>query len=333
VSDTHRATIAEVARAAGVSTATVARALQDSPKVVPATRQRVQEAARRLGYSPNPLARDLRQGSRIRAVGLVTSGFTNTFQASVAAGAEPELRRAGLELLIGSTDDDITREPELARTMVDRRVSALLMMPDGDERAYLHREQVFGTPVVLVGRPANGLDVDVVMTEDDKAVEEATEQLVALGHQRIAALAGRAGSFRASQRVAGFRAAATRHDLPLDLVVTDLTTAEDARAAMERMMGTSEPPTAVLALNLGISTGILLDRIANHRSLAFIALDETELAAGLGISAIVRDPRELGRQAARLAINRIEKPDDTPRTVTVPYTIVKRGSGELPPDR
>jgi LacI family transcriptional regulator len=119
--------------------------------------------------------------------------------------------------------------------------------------------------------------------------------------------------------------------MPSHLVVTDLFTASDARAAMEKLMRLPEPPTAVLALNLGISTGVLLDRIANQRDLALIALDETELSAGLGISAIVRDPRELGRQAARLAIERIERPDEPPRTVVVPYTLAKRGSGELAP--
>lgn len=328
----QRATVSEVARAAGVSTATVTRALQNSPAVVEETRDRVKEAARRLGYSPNPMARDLRQGNRVRAVGLVTSGFTNIFQASVAAGAEPVLRAAGYELLIGSTDDDIDREPELARAMIDRRVSALLMMPDGNERGYLQPQNTFGVPVVLVGRPAHGLDVDVVMTDDDRAVEEATEQLLALGHRRIAALAGRSDSFRAAQRLGGFhiaiaRRGATQHP---ELVKTGLITAEDARSAMEQMMGTPEPPTAALALNLGISTGVLLDRIANRRDLAFIALDETELSAGLGISAIVREPRELGRQAARLAINRIDRPHEPTQVVAIPYSLVRRGSGELP---
>lgn len=329
----RRITVSDVARAAGVSTATVTRALQDSPLVVPATRERVIETARRLGYSPNPMARDLRHGNRVQAVGLVTAGFTNVFQAWVAAGAETELLRAGLQLVTGSTHDDPAREPDLARAMIDRRVSALLMMPDGNERGYLRAEHTFGTPVVLVGRPANGLDIDVVTTEDGRAVEEATDQLLSLGHRRIAALAGRADSFRAVQRLAGFRAALARHGVAEhpDLVVTDLMSPADARDAVARMMKTQTPPTAVLALNLGISIGVLLDRIANHRELAFIALDENELSAGLGISAITRDPQELGRQAALLAIERIAKPNGPPRTITLPSTLVKRGSGELRP--
>nr|WSY48840.1 LacI family transcriptional regulator [Streptomyces sp. NBC_00886] len=323
-----------MAREAGVSTATVTRTLQNPDVVKPATRERVMEAVRQLGYSPNPMARNLRHRSPSGVIGLVTAGFTNIFQAWVAAGAEAELRRAGLQLLIGSTDDDPAREPELAKIMIDRRVSALLMMPDGDDRDFLRPAYTYGTPVVLVGRPANGLDVDVVMTRDDRAVDEATDQFLNLGHRRIAALAGRADSFRAAQRLAGYRAAIARHGMPEqpELIVTDLTSPQEVSAAITRMMEMPEPPTAVLALNLGISSGVLLDRIVNHRNnIAFVALDENDLSAGLGISAITRDPVELGRQAALLAIERIANPTARPRTVTLPSLLVQRGSGELPP--
>jgi len=328
-----RVTVSDVARAAGVSTATVTRALQESPLVVPATRQRVVEVARRLGYTPDHTARDLRRGHRTAAVGLITAGFTNVFQAGVAAGAERELRRAGLQLLIGSTDDDVAREPDLARTMVDRRVSALIMMPDGHDRDFLRADLTFGTPVVLAGRPAGGLAADVVMTSDDTGVQEATSQLLALGHRRIAALAGRADSFRAAQRLGGYRAALTEHgvdEIP-ELVVTGLTSSDQARAAAARLLDGTAPPTAVLGLNLGIATGLLLDRIAHRRANALIILDETELSAGLGISAISRDPQEVGRAAAALAVERIAHPDAPARTVTLPSTLVNRGSGELPP--
>jgi LacI family transcriptional regulator len=330
--DHQRVTLREVAKEAGVSTATVTRVLQNSPRVVPETRTRVMDAVKRLGYTPNPMARELRHGRPAGAVGLVTAGFTNLFQAGVAAGAERELRGAGLQLLIGSTEDDPAREPELARAMVDRRVSALMMMPDGDERGFLAAEHLFGTPVVLVGRPANGLAADVVMTDDDRAVEEAVAGLVDLGHTRIAVLAGRPDSFRAQQRLAGFHAGLARRGVTADagLVVAGLTSSGQARAAMAGLAALPAPPTAVLALNLGISTGVLLDRIAQQRRYAFIALDEHDLSIGLGVSAIVRDPQEIGRHAARLAIERISDPARPPRTVTLPSTVVRRGTGEIP---
>ncbi|MCY1674944.1 hypothetical protein OVA06_09520 [Pseudarthrobacter sp. SL88] len=87
-------------------------------------------------------------------------------------------------------------------------------------------------------------------------------------------------------------------------------------------------PSAALALNLGISTGVLLARIDNQRKLAYIAFDETELSAGMHISAVVRDPEEVGRQAALLA--RVTEPNDPARTVTLPSRLIKRGSGEIP---
>lgn len=326
----QRVTLRDVARAAGVSTATVTRSLQNSPRVEPATRQRVLEQVRRLGYSPNPIAQDLRYGRREAAVGLVTADFTNLFQAGVASGAERELRRAGFQLIIGSTDDTPEREPDLARLMIDRRVSALLMMPDGGHRDFLAPEHTYGTPVVLVGRPAAGLAADVVMTDDDRAVQEATEYLMDLGHRRIAALAGRLDNFRSVQRLDGYRAALAGRRLAEDprLVVGDLTTAEQARDAVVRLLRAPAPPTAVLGLNLGISTGILIERLSGHHSFAFIGLDENDLTRGLGVSAVVRDPQEVGRQAARLAIDRIAEPERPPRTVTVPSTLVHRSTDE-----
>lgn len=160
----------------------------------------------------------------------------------------------------------------------------------------------------------------------------AAQGLVDLGHTRIAALAGRPHSFRARQRLAGFHAGLAERNAAPDpsLVVADLTTSAEARAVIERLMALDSPPTAVLALNLGISTGVLLDRIVNDRRYAFIALDEHDLSVGFGVSAVVRDPQEVGRQAARLAVERIGDPPRAPRTVTLRSVVVRRGTGEIP---
>lgn len=328
----QRVTVKDVARLAGVSTATVSRTFQEPERVIPETRRRVMDAVEALGYSPNPMARELRHGGKTAAVGLVIASFTNAFQTGVAAGAERELSRAGLQLVIGTTDMDPSREPKLAKAMVDRRVSVLMMMPDGDRRDFLAADRLFETPVVLVGRPADGLDADVVLTEDDRGVEEATGALIDLGHARIAALVGEMSSFRASQRLSGFRAAMERRGILVDpdLVITELRTSDAAAAAAARVFELADPPTAVLALNMGITTGALLDRLAHARRSAFIGLDESELTAGLGVSAVVRDPEELGRQAALLAISRMQDPGRPLQSVMLPSRLVRRGSGEIP---
>ncbi|MGD6741858.1 LacI family DNA-binding transcriptional regulator [Streptomyces sp. BH106] len=331
----RRVTLREVARAAGVSTATVTRTLQHSPRVEEATRDRVMAAVKELGYTPNPMAQGLRDGRRDGAVGLVTSGFTNVFQAGVAAGAERELRRAGLQMIIASTDEDPAREPEVVRALIDRRVSALLVMPDSDARDHLTPDHTFGTPVVMVGRQTGELSADLVTTDDDAAVQEATERLIGLGHRRIAALAGRSATFPARRRLDGFRRGLTGSGAVEEdpkLVVSELATSEQARTALRAMLRLPHPPTAILALNLGISTGVLLERLAGAAPFAFIGFDETEVSAGLGISAIVRDPQDVGRQAARLAVSRLAEPGLAPRVLTLPSRLVARGSGEIPAD-
>ncbi|MFF4258718.1 substrate-binding domain-containing protein [Streptomyces sp. NPDC001663] len=157
--------------------------------------------------------------------------------------------------------------------------------------------------------------------------------LLQRGHRRIAALAGRLDSFRATQRLSGYRSALAQAGVEEDprLVVGDLTTPEQARDAVIRLLHQPAPPTAVLALNLGISTGVLVERLAGHHAFAFVGLDETDLTKGLGVSAVVRDPQEVGRQAARLALDRIADADAPPRLVTVPSRLVMRGSGEVGP--
>ncbi|MEU1805686.1 substrate-binding domain-containing protein [Streptomyces sp. NPDC019937] len=209
-----------------------------------------------------------------------------------------------------------------------RRVSALLMMPDGDHRDFLAAEHTHGTAIVLVGRPAAGLTADVVKTDDDHAVQQATQHLIGLGHHRIAALTGRLDSFRATQRLSGYRSALAQAGVGEEpgLVVGDLAPPQQARDAVAHLLELpSPPPTAVLALNLGISTGVLIERLAGRHAFAFIGLDETDVSKGLGVSAVVRDPQEVGRQAARLATDRTATPDRPPRTVTVPSSYVRRG--------
>ncbi|MFF5140419.1 substrate-binding domain-containing protein [Streptomyces sp. NPDC013157] len=169
--------------------------------------------------------------------------------------------------------------------------------------------------------------------DDDRAVQQATEHLLRLGHRRIAALAGRLGSFRSAQRLNGCRNALAQAGIEEDplLVVGDLATPERARDAVIRLLHQLAPPTAVLAQNLGISTGVLAERLAGRHAFAFIGLDETDLTKGLGVSAVVRDPQEVGRQAARLALDRITDAATPPRLVTVPSRLVMRGGGEVGP--
>src|SRR5471032_3110874 len=118
----NRATLHDVARLSGVSTATVARVLADSSLVKPETRARVASALKELNFRKNEMARDLKRGTASSAVGLVVNGFDNPFYAQVATGAERALRHAGYHLVLGATDEDPRLEQSVASAMLERRV-------------------------------------------------------------------------------------------------------------------------------------------------------------------------------------------------------------------
>ena len=143
----------DVAARAGVSHITVSRVLTDYPSIRPETRERVTRAAASLHFSPNRLARELRKGARTAAVGLVIGALDNPFYSQVASGVERTLRGGDLELLLASTDDDDEREAAVVRTMLERRVSALLVVPASRDHSYLEGERRLGTPIVVIDRP------------------------------------------------------------------------------------------------------------------------------------------------------------------------------------
>src|SRR4051794_16745715 len=125
----QRPTLKDVAREAGVSIKTVSRALYDEPRISPETRARVLDVVETLGFRPNTLARHMRAGGRDRTVALVIPDMANPFFGSVAAGVESVIRHHGLTLIVGSSDEDPSREQSLVTTFLDRQAAVLLVVP------------------------------------------------------------------------------------------------------------------------------------------------------------------------------------------------------------
>lgn len=322
----NRATLHDVARLSGVSTATVARVLADSPLVKPETKTKVRNAVKQLHFRTNEMARDLKRGRPSSAVGLVVNGFDNHYYARVAIGAERTLRNAGFYLVLSATDDDPAQEPTVASAMLQRQISALMIISSTKDHQYLARELSFGTPVIFVGRPPTNLEADCVLVDDRAGVRSATAALLAAGHRRIGAISGLGNTYPSHERLAGYVEAhfqAGVQPLP-ELSMGDCLTPQAAALAAESMLNASNPPTALLGLNHGVSVGILNTILRRGARTAFVGLDDFEMADVLGISVIDRCPEELGRQAALAAIKRIQHPDIAIETVTLAPKLVVR---------
>src|SRR4051794_32352400 len=200
-----RAGIVDVARRAGVSVATVSRALRGLPNVSRDTRTRVLTAADELGYSASPLASGLATG-RMRAVGVVLQYAGGWFFAEVVRGIEQALRRHDYDLVLHVLSDEQRRREFFASLPVRRRVDAILVVGLELDAAEAEVLRSLGLPLAWVGEPVEGAHGELI--DDAGAARGAVEHLLALGHRRIACVGGDArASGPARLRTQGYRQA------------------------------------------------------------------------------------------------------------------------------
>ncbi|NMR18735.1 LacI family DNA-binding transcriptional regulator [Cellulomonas fimi] len=204
----------DVARVAGVSVSTVSRALARPHEVAPATRVKVLEAARGLGYTPNLAARSLITG-RTGNIGLVVPDLENPFFASVTKGVQSRARTAGYAVFIADSDEDPTQEAELVRNLAKQVDGMVLCSPRATDAvlAELARECV----LVLVNRESG--DIPTVTIDNHEGTRQAVAHLLALGHRRIAYAGGPTTSWSNRQRAAAVEAQGALHG---DLEVVNL---------------------------------------------------------------------------------------------------------------
>jgi LacI family transcriptional regulator len=329
-----RATLSDVARLAGVSGKTVSRVVSGQDKVSAATRQRVLDAAQRLRFRPNHLARDLRRGGSSTIVGFVIGDLANPFYSQLAAGVEREVAQHALTMIIAATDDDPSREALVVAAMLERRVSSLLIVPIATDQSYLEGERQLGTPVVCIDRPARNLAADSVIFANREGAAEAVRSLIDHGHRRIAFVGSSESLYTHSERLAGYREALRAAGLTGSHAWerTDAPDAESAeRATRELLQLGIDAPTAILAGNNRASMGVMRALGDTDASVAFIGFDDFDLAQTLGISVVAHDPEEMGRRAARMSILRKADLFSSPTQLVLPTRLVKRGSGEISP--
>ncbi|MDX3381407.1 LacI family DNA-binding transcriptional regulator [Streptomyces niveiscabiei] len=214
------ATMADVARHAGVSVATVSHVLNGTRPVLPHTRRAVLDAVEALGYTPNTLARSL-VTSRTRSIGLAVSTLTNPYFTQILQGVETAALEHGYSLLIADPHDDPAHERTVVQLLHERRVDGLVVAPSAEPSglvSYLTRHRV---PTVLLDRvldtpPGAGPLFDQVCADNTEPTAGLVTHLASLGHRRIALIAGHPGLSTTAERVTGYRQALTAAGLPFD---------------------------------------------------------------------------------------------------------------------
>ena len=297
--------IKDVAREVDLSTATVSRALRGLRGVSDENREKIAEAAQRLGYVPSPSAVGLASG-HTRTVAVIVPHVARWFFGEVVQGAEEVLREAGYDLLLYNLGGDEAARHRVFQTgLLSKRVDAVLVLglrPTPDEQARLAQT---GRPVALVGAATTGLYS--VSIDDEHAARLATAHLVGLGHRRIAYVGGSLDTIdfvAPSARLAGYRAVlrerAIRHCRDLE-DVGDFTVA-GGRAAARRLLDRPDRPTAIFAASDEMAIGIL--RAARELGLvvpddlSVVGIDDHELAGFFDLTTVAQPVREQGRRGA-----------------------------------
>ncbi|MFF7314252.1 substrate-binding domain-containing protein [Streptomyces sp. NPDC008137] len=336
------ATMADVARSAGVSVATVSHVLNGTRPVLPHTRQAVLDAVEELGYTTNTLARSL-VTSRTRSIGLAVSAISNPYFTEILQGVEAGALEHGYSLLIADPHDDPEHERKVVRLLHERRVDGMIVAPSADPRgllAYLERHDV---PAVfldrLVDAPADGGPrFDQVCADNAEPTSRLVTHLAVLGHRRIGLVAGRPGFSTTSERITGYRTGLAFAGLPYDerlLVHGDSETAggEEAAAAL---LSLAVPPTAMITGNNAMTIGALRALRAGGLSvpgdIALCCFDDFAWADLFSprLTAIAQPSKEIGARAVRVLLERLAEPDRPARTVRLPSAFVHRTSCGCP---
>ncbi|OEV10782.1 LacI family DNA-binding transcriptional regulator [Streptomyces nanshensis] len=333
-------TLRDVARAAGVHSGTVSRALNPATRdrVSPETVRRIDKAVRELGYTPNPIARSLRT-SKSHTVGVVIPDLTNPLFPPMVRGIESVLDEYGYSPLIVSTDDDPEREATHISALLARQVDGLIVGTARLGDTTFDELAARGTRIALINRRAADSGLDSVTADDDTGMSLLIHHLATLGHRRLLCLAGPRNTSTAVARLRGFHSAVRAEGLDDDaqLVVecASWTAAEGAARFAEALDG-GTPFTAVVAATDLVAMGcydVMAERglscpddmsIAGFNDMPFV----NRLAPPLTTVAVPQ--YEIGREGAQMLMAALGQQEHMPRTVLLPVTLTVRGSTGAP---
>ena len=334
-----RPTMNDVARFAKVSLKTVSRVVNGEGRVSPVLAERVRTAIDTLKYQPDIGASNLRRNDqRTGTIGLLLEDVGNPFSSALHRAVEDEARAREVQVLTGSLDENPDRERQLARVFAMRRTDGLILAPASSDQSYLLTELHAGTPVVFVDRASSGITADSVIATNVTGAKEAVHHLIEHGHRRIAYLSDYGRISTALHRYHGYLAALSEAGIEPDstIITENLHTVGGAEAAVMTLFSGRRPPTALFTSQNLVTIGAVraLRRLNLHRHVALVGFDDFPLADLLepAVTVVAQDPAMMGRTAAQALFRRIDGDMSEPHEYWIPTTLIRRGSGELPPN-
>ncbi|MET1024849.1 MAG: LacI family DNA-binding transcriptional regulator [Pseudoxanthomonas sp.] len=329
----RRVTLADIARACGVSSATVSLVLSGNPAVAAKTRRQVEIELRRQGYVYNRSAANLRRKVST-SVALVINDLSNPFVAEFAAGVDEALAEAGCVLLLGSSGESIERQRAVLSSLLEHNPAGVILTPaEGTSAADLSPVVGLHTPLLLFNRQVPDSSWDYLGADNVEGARLATEHLLAQGHTRIAFFGGHRDSSSCRQRLEGYTAALTAAGITPEprWMVECAPTRLQAATATAALFARDPAPTAAVTYNDGVALGLMMGLRARNivpgRDFAVTGFDDIPEAAATvpALTTLSTSPRALGRQAVGMVMSPRDI-DAKPHTTISPVQLVQRDS-------
>ena len=310
------AKIEDVARQAGVSTATVSRVLSGKPYVSDDLRERVMSAVQDLNYRPSRVARSLRV-QRSSIIGLIVSDIQNPFFTSVVRAVEDTAYQHKFSVFLCNSDENSEKETMYVELMVAEHVAGVILSPTlGQNDIYRHLAEA-GVPAVAIDRRVTNVDIDTVLVDNVGAARQAVLHLLEMGHRRIGAVIGTPVSSTGEERLRGYVEALQVYGIAVE---PELIRAGAPRIATghdfaNELLTLPQPPSAIFTgnnlLTLGALSAIHARGLRIPDDIGIAAFDEMEWMYFVkpALTVVAQPTYELGRRAVDLLLLRMEDPD------------------------
>jgi LacI family transcriptional regulator len=330
-SSPKRATLEDVARAAGVGPMTVSRTINGHPYVAQETAKRVRAAIAQLNYRPNHAARML-SGQLSRSIGLIVPDLADSFFSVISHAAQETARESGYLVWLAASNYDPSIEAAQVEQMTHHPVDGILLVPVDSRHAYLKALASGSTPVVTIDRPIEVGSTDSVETENRFGAQMAVEHLISHGCKKIVCVATNSHLRTIRGRIAGYEESLKNAKLPRAKPLR-LASLIDAKTSLSTLFTSPNRPDALFTANNASTIWVIETlremNIKIGKDVLLVGFDDVDFYTLITppVTAVRQPATELGRVSVRLLMQRI-KGDSSPsgvRTV-LPVSLVIRES-------
>ncbi len=321
-------TIKDIAKALGLSTSTVSRALRGSYEISAETKKLVLEYAEKLNYRPNPIALSLKE-KRSRSIGIVVCEIANNFFSQVINGIESVAYKKGYYVIISQSHESYEREVANTQYLASRSVDGLLvsLSTETTDLSHLNKLHDRGLPIVFFDRITELMQTHKVIANNHNGAYQATEHLIQSGFKRIAHVTISPHLSITKERLAGYKAALADHNIPYDESLVKYCKYggliySETEQAVDALLGLKKRPDAIVAASDKLSTGCLTAlakrNIRIPRDMGIVGFTNSMLTDIFHppLSSVRQPAFEMGQVAMEMLIQMIESKHPTTKYET-----------------